>query len=194
MESNELKLERYLGENASRIAQVLLPLSMLIYGLFATSSASAQVSGQINVTVTLVAGCAVESSSATSNVDFGDLDFGSQPTLFSQADAQVVGVNGNGISIQCSTGLSPTLQIVNGANDANAGSNTHALTDGSNYIPYDVYDDAAYSAGDILNNTDTIAITADGTLQTVNLYGRAVGASGLDAGSYTDTLTMLVDF
>ncbi|MES2626749.1 MAG: spore coat protein U domain-containing protein [Pseudomonadota bacterium] len=175
-----------------KVPSVVLLAALL--SAISSSSMSDTVTGTIDARIALVDGCLIENTAAPTGVDFGTLDFGSESTLFTQADAEVIGVNGNGISILCSSGNDATLQVVNGANDANAGIHTHAMVFSAHYVPYDLYDAPGYAPNDRLNNNDLISVTGDGTLKTIRLYGRAVGASGLIAGLYQDTLTMQVDF
>jgi spore coat protein U-like protein len=179
------------------MAKIPLKLGLILEaGILATvlqTSADAQtVTGTVDATITLSAACEVNGSTATSGVNFGTLDFGSVSTFFSSADAQVDGNGSGSISVQCSPGSGATLTINSGLHDAAVSGGSRALTDGSQYIPYDIYSDAGFNT--VLNNNSTLSITADGTVQTVPIYGRAVGASGLSPGTYTDTISVTLTF
>ncbi|OLL32712.1 hypothetical protein BTH42_05510 [Burkholderia sp. SRS-W-2-2016] len=155
---------------------------------------AASVAGQINATITLVASCQIDNASSTSggDVEFGTLDFGDQSAVFTSASAQVMGNASSGIGVRCSPGANATLSILSGAHDAQAGVGTHAMANGTHYIPYSIYTDAGHA--NVLANGAAVAITADGTTQNVALYGLAFGASGIVAGLYTDTLRLELSF
>lgn len=166
---------------------------LLLAALSPVHIAHAQtVTGTIDASITLVAACEVNGDAATSNVDFGSLDFGSVSTFFTSSDAQVDGNGSGNISVQCSPGSDATITIDSGANDAAVAGGGRALANGSVYIPYDIYSDAGFST--VLNNGSTLSVTGDGTEQTVPIYGRAVGVAGLSPGTYTDTISVTLTF
>lgn len=162
------------------------------FGLLFSASASAQtVTGTVESTITLTRACQINGATDTTNVAFGVLDFGAHTTLFTDASAQVQG-NGGAITIQCSPGASATLTFAAGLHDAAVAGSGRAMGNGSLMVPYDLYSDAALST--VIPVGGTQEITADGTVQTVNVYGRALGAPGLTAATYTDTIAVTLAF
>ena len=161
------------------------------------SPASADITGTINATITLEAGCIINSQNlddGASAADFGTLDFGLHNTLFVQADAQVV--NGAaGIQVQCSPGIAPVLSFNAGQNDGEgAGTGLRAMaheTAANQFVTYNLYSDAGYSTVIPIGGDLTLAST--GALQTVNVYGRAFGESGLVTGAYADEITITLE-
>lgn len=168
--------------------------SMLAVTAFFCNPANAQtVTGTIDATITLTSACEVNGSTATSGVDFGTIDFGSHTTLFSEATSTLdPGGGGSGISIQCSPGSDASLTIVGGLNDASVAGSGRAMKNGSLYVPYDIYSDASFAT--LLANGNSIAVTADGTIQTIPIYGKALGNGGLTAGLYSDTISVTLSF
>lgn len=172
---------------------------MLVAGtLFLSANpASADITGTIDASITLEAGCVINSQNlddGSNGADFGSLDFGLQNTLFDQADAQVV--NGAaGIQVQCSPGIAPTLSFNAGQNDGEgAGTGLRAMahqTTANQYVTYDLYSDAGYTTVIPIGGDLTLAST--GALQTVNVYGRAFGESGLVTGAYADEITITLE-
>ena len=162
-----------------------------------TSPASADITGTIDATITLEAGCVINSQNlddGASGADFGTLDFGLHNTLFVQADAQVV--NGAaGIQVQCSPGIAPVLSFNAGQNDGEgAGSGLRAMahqTTANQFVTYNLYSDAGYSTVIPIGGDITLAST--GALQTINVYGRAFGESGLVTGAYADEITITLE-
>ncbi|GGP23150.1 Csu type fimbrial protein [Silvimonas iriomotensis] len=148
--------------------------------------------GQVNSTMTLTAACQVNGSTTSTGVNFGSLNFGSQTTLFSTASAQVNGGSG-AIAVQCSPGSGATLTFQAGLHDAQVTGGGRAMANGAGkFIPYDIYSDAGYST--VLASGSSVNITEDGTTQTVNIYGRAVGVAGLTPGTYSDVIAVQLNF
>lgn len=74
----------------------------------------------MDAVIVLEAGCIIDSvnfSDGTSGTDFGSLDFGTQNTLFTEADGKVLS-GGSAFTIQCSPGIKPILSFDAGENDS----------------------------------------------------------------------------
>ncbi|UZW62197.1 Csu type fimbrial protein [Lysobacter enzymogenes] len=163
----------------------------------AAGGASSTITGKIDAKITLTSGCVINGNNTNdgaANVQFGTLDFGSQTTLFSQADGQVQG-SGQGIQVQCTAGVAPRLTFGAGQYDGSGGGGgnkamRHA-TDTARFVTYTLYANAGRT--DAINAGRQIALASDGSAQTVNVYGRAFGAAGLIAGNYTDVVTVTLD-
>lgn len=67
-------------------------------GLVLASSlnAATTVTGQISSSLTLIASCQVNGSGAATGLNFGSLNFGTTNSLFTNADAQLLGGTGTG--------------------------------------------------------------------------------------------------
>ncbi|MDE8652334.1 Csu type fimbrial protein [Novosphingobium album (ex Liu et al. 2023)] len=164
-----------------------------VAGLAIHTSANAQtVIGTIDSTIELTAACEVNGSTGTNGVDFGTLDFGSHSTFFTQATTQLQSGAGNTIEIRCSPGADATLTFASGNNDGEVNGSGRAMAFNAHFVPYDIYSDAGFQ--NVLDNDATIPVTADGTMQDIPIYGRALGASGLVAGTYTDTISVTLGF
>lgn len=90
------------------------------------------------------------------------------------------------INVVCTNGTGATIDLDTGAND-------HKLTDGTNFLTYELYQDTARvvpwgSAGDAL------PITGTGLAQPQTVYARINGGQNVPAGSYTDTVTATINF
>ena len=155
---------------------------------------AATVAGTISSTLTLTAACQVNGSGGTSGLNFGSLNFGTQDSLFTTANGQVLGGGGGAMSILCSAGTVPTIKVRAGAHDSQSAGGTRALADGAgNFVPYDFYTDAGHTQLLAIDGTITLP-TSTGVAQTVNLYGQARGKAGLPAGVYTDTVAVELSF
>lgn len=156
-------------------------VAALMSGATAFADTAATVSGNVTVQATLTPACEVSSAGAT-------IDFGSIVALASTGNKD--GNSGSGFQVACSTGLSPKIYSTTARvmDDGQAHSLPFDLClaecTGSNGL-------AATEAG-----ADTLAITQDGDLKTVTLYGRVQAADfkALPAGSYSKTVTVSVDY
>ncbi|MDZ3831312.1 MAG: spore coat U domain-containing protein [Sphingopyxis sp.] len=164
---------------------------------FQATSAQATITGTVDATITLQAGCIINGVNLTdgaTGADFGTLDFGTHNTLFTQADGQILN-GGLGFTIQCSNGIAPVLSFNAGQNDGSgAGLGARAMahqTDVGRFVTYNLYSDAGRTAVIPINGTVTLA--ASGLLQTVNVYGRAFGEAGLTPGAYSDIITVVLE-
>jgi spore coat protein U-like protein len=150
----------------------------------------AQVAGVIDATITLTAACEVNGS--PTSADLGTLAFGTHTTLFDSASAEV---NGTGaIGVRCTPGATATLTFGDGENDGAVAGSGRALANagGTLFVPYDIYSDAGLS--DVLAPTDQITIPGTGEVETVHVYGKALGAPDLTPGTYADTIAITLTF
>ncbi|HEY0271500.1 MAG TPA: spore coat protein U domain-containing protein [Sphingomonas sp.] len=163
-------------------------------GIFLQTTAIAQtVTGTVDSTITLARACQVNGTTGTTNVQFGVLDFGTQTTLFTQAQAEVQGGgSGSAITVQCSPGTGATLTFATGLHDATVSGSGRAMSNGSLLVPYDLYSNSGLTT--VLPVGATEAVTADGTVQTLHVYGKALGVPGLTADTYTDTINVTLAF
>lgn len=172
-------------------------LIFLLSSNIALAQTTSSVTGTVAVTITLEAGCKINSSAEQSNIDFGEIDFGTHSTLFDEANAQALH-SGQSIEVLCSPGLEPEFKIISGENDSQAtGGASHAMknSNSSHYVPYSLFLDAGYNSLVTTNTSYPLAGNADGeNPQALELYGRAQGAPGLAAGTYHDTLAIELEF
>lgn len=169
-------------------------LSLLGLAMASTVNAATTVTGQITSTLTLISSCQVNGSSGSTGLNFGNLNFGTTDSLFTEADAQVLGGGGGALTILCSSGTSPAVKVRAGIHDGQSPGGSRALADGAgNFVPYDLYTDAAHSTLLAIDGVINVGAST-GVAQTVNLYGKAVGKAGLPAGTYTDTVAVELTF
>ena len=158
-------------------------------GVLATAPAQAGTSsGTIGVSLNVTAACAVNGagSPASSLGQVGAIAFADQPGIFGNTDASMVATGGgSGISVLCSPGLTPTLTVGAGNNDA---SGLHYLASNGNKVAYHLYSDAGRTTEVGIGQSLSLS-TATSTAFSVPLYGR-VNSNGqvLAAGAYTDVV------
>jgi spore coat protein U-like protein len=136
---------------------------------------------QFRVTLTIQAECKVTSTT--------DIAFGTTGVIQSQlsADGQVVA--------QC-TNTTPYNIGLNAGAGAGASVTTRKMTSGSGAtVDYTLYRDSGASQvwGDTIN-TNTVAATGTGGLQSYTVYGRVPVQSTPAAGAYTDTVQVVITY
>ncbi|HET6538181.1 MAG TPA: spore coat protein U domain-containing protein [Sphingopyxis sp.] len=93
-------------------------------------TANAAVTGTVDATITLEAGCIVNGQNfddGSTGVDFGTIDFGTHNTLFTESDAQILS-GATELTVQCSNGITPVVTFDAGLNDSQgAGVGLHAM-------------------------------------------------------------------
>lgn len=174
---NKLKLITALGK---------LKLTVLGYIgiaiLFVTSSTTyagvSTVTDTFSVTSTVVTTCTV----STTNLAFGNYQF--------TANSDVTST----INVNCTPGTQYQVGISSGNNSANVA--TRAMDDGaSNLLPYYLYRDASRTQNwGNTPGTDTVDQTANGSVQSITVYGRINLGEVAPAGNYNDEVTVTLSF
>lgn len=169
---------------------------LALCGLLLSSAGHAApgVSGQIHSSLTVVPACEVNGTTASSNLDFGSLNFGATSALMQPAGTQVLKPDGGAMSIRCAAGFVPVLKLRAGRNDGQASTGSRALHDGAgHYVGYDLYTDAGFNNLLPIEGIINLAVS-NGTAQTLNLYGKVTAAAGLPPGTYTDSIAVELSF
>lgn len=154
-----------------------------------TSVSSAANTTTINLTVTN--GCRLNSSTATSGISLGVLDFGQTMATATAVDAETSGAN-NGIYLRCTPGTTVAIKINAGL--YGTGTTRHMRRAGfTTNLTYQIYKDVTRSQ--IWDNTSGIAHTfADDDEVYFPIYGRVLAQATPPAGVYTDTLVVTVEY
>nr|WP_145551889.1 spore coat protein U domain-containing protein [Variovorax boronicumulans] len=163
--------------------------------------AAGSLAGQLNAQMTLQAGCIVSGApgAGSTGVNFGALDFGTQPATFTGILAATAsgGAGGAGATqILCSPDVTSLSITVSGGNNAGQGGSvgvgSRAMKLGtSNYLPYEVYSDVGMTNA-YPTSASAVGVTLPGTGVALPLpiYGRInkTSAAALVSGTYTDVL------
>lgn len=96
------------------------------------------------------------------------------------------------MSLFCPSGISWQVGLDNGQN---ANGTQRRMTNGVDYVNYDLYQDASFSKrwGNTLN-TDTMSGTATGEQQYINIYGKVPAQTDRTAGAYNDTVVITLTY
>ena len=170
--------------------------------LAAPRASVAQLTGTLDAQLTLTTACGLVGSNGTSGLDFGALDFGTQPATFSGVlTAQAAGGSGN-TRIVCSADVTDVTIKIDGGNNAGQGGSigvgTRALDDGSGgYVPYEVYSTAGTASPYPIGGAGrVVSIAVPGQPLDLPIFGRVnkTSPNALAAGSYDDTLQVTIEF
>jgi spore coat protein U-like protein len=155
------------------IAKLLL--AGVAASVMAAAAHAATATSQFNAQITIQADCQVLSPNT--------LDFGTHGLLNSNIDATV------DFTVQCTNGVSYTIAMDDGAN---ASGSTNRMKNGTEYVNYEIYQDASRST--VWDATSTVSGTGNGNQQTYTVYGRVPPQTTPSAGTYIDTVTITVSY
>ena len=130
---------------------------------------------QFNAQITIQADCVVSSPNV--------LDFGTVGLLNTNVDTTM------DFTVECTNGTAYTIAMDNGAN---ASGTINRMTNGSEFVEYEIYQDAARSV--VWDTTSTLAATGTGDPQTFTVYGRVPPQTTPSADTYVDTVTITVTY
>lgn len=161
----------------------LLKSSLLATALLAAgaSPAFAGPTTTFDVTITILKTCDVDFAAAT-NVAFGGVV------------STAINANANGsLSVRC-TPLTPYNIALDYGDNGTTVSDRSMREPGGTLLPYQLYKQATYAAGDVWGDTvgtNTNGGTGTGALQVFPVYGR-VPVANVPAGVYSDTVTATI--
>ncbi len=101
------------------------------------------------------------------------------------------------VTITCTKGAATTIGLNAGNNSASASGTTRAMKSGSDYLSYEIYQNAGHTTlwGNSGADLFTPAAAPDKNARTFTTYGRVPAAQDVPASaSYTDTVTATVNF
>ncbi|RQP32407.1 Csu type fimbrial protein [Burkholderia ubonensis] len=163
---------------------------------------SGQLAGTVNSKLVLTTGCAIDAGASTGSVgavDFGALDFGTQPGGFTGSlSAQPAGGGSGATQMTCSPDVTSVQVTVDGGQNpskgAGIGTGTRALGNGTSYVPYEVYADSAHAKQYVAGTAQTVSVPTPGTPFVLPIYGVAnkSSTSALTAGTYKDVLNVTI--
>lgn len=171
---------------------LLFPALLLVpYSL--TVDAAGTVQGTLGIQIIIGAGCTVNNGSSNGSTNnFGSITFGSYPSLDNTIDAQSVGATaGSSFGIQCANSTNYNIALNNGLNSL---SNQRRMTNGSAFVSYNLYQEAARSTlwGNGSNGGVALAGVGNGANQEMVVYGRVPNQTTPATGTYQDTVQVTI--
>lgn len=158
----------------------------------AAANVSAAITGQIDVKLNVSSGCVVNDSTENGSINkFGTLDFGKTASTWSNILTAEVATTGNAgeITVTCDTGVSGFNVSIDGGEKG-----TRKLTNGTDEVAYNVYQDAARSKLYEINKPVAFTTVA-ATPVKVPVFGAVpANTTAVSEGDYKDTLLVTVTF
>jgi spore coat protein U-like protein len=149
--------------------------------LIAPAAQAATTTTTFPVTATVLKACVVSANP----LPFGNYD----PTATTPVDATTT------LSVLCTVGTSFTVGL-NAGTASGATVTTRRMTNGANTLGYALYQEAARTNnwGNTPGTDTPLATTAPILPTTLTVYGRLPASQNVPAGSYTDTITVTVNY
>ena len=160
-------------------------------------------SGTLDATLTLETACAISGTTLTSGIDLGTLAFGTWPATFTgQLTAQATGGPGGAgnTTVVCSPDVSSIQITIDGGGNAGQGSSigtgARALASSGKFMPYDVFSDSGHTTAYPINTGVSVNVSGSGAAFDLPIYGlvNKTTANAVDAGAYTDTLQVTIEW
>lgn len=128
--------------------------------------------------------------SGTCSVSTGTVAFGAYDgTSASNVDAQAT------VSVTCTSGTSFWVGL-NAGGGSGATVSTRKMTSGANTLNYSLYQDSSRTT--LWGNTQAVdatgSLTAGSSAYSLTVYGRIPGSQNVPAGSYSDSVTVTVNY
>lgn len=163
-----------------KISASFVAITVAVLPFAAGAQAIETKTGELNVTITIAADCAVTGSTA--------VDFGSVGVLTAAATAS------GSVSVACTETTPYQIGLDAGAG-ANATTTTRYMTSANGQIAYQLFrDNARTSNWGNIRDTDTQGSTGTGAAQTFPVYGRVAAQSTPAPGTYSDVVTISVTY
>lgn len=155
----------------------------VLLGLLAHSAAvqAATATDTMTVSATVQSACVV----AANPLAFGNYN----PTSGSNTDATTT------LSVTCTSGTSYTVGLSAGTGSG-ATVSARKMTGGGNTLNYALYQDSARSTnwGNTPGTDTPASATAGASAATLTVYGRITAGQNVPAGTYTDSVTVTVNY
>jgi spore coat protein U-like protein len=167
-------------KRVSRVLKTLVPVAVVLG--FASSASAQSASTNLAVSATVVSNCTITTA---------PLAFGNYDPVGTHAAAPLYGVGT--VTIACTQGATPTIGLNLGAN---ASGSTRRMTNGSDFLTYELYQEGTHSVvwgnsgGDLLSPAAAPSIAA----RDFTVFGEVPQAQDVATGNYADTVLATVNF
>lgn len=154
----------------------LIVVSGLSIAAFNVSAAT--VTDNLAVSATVIPNCSIDAT--TTPLAFGNYD-GIVTNKVTPLDAPA------SVDVTCTNGATGVTLTAGNGTSYNFG--TRHMKKGADLLAYELYSDAARTTAFAAE-----PVTADGTAQTIDVFGRIPAAEAAPVGAYADTVVMTVTF
>ncbi len=152
-----------------------LLLAGAMAGMMGAAAYAATATNTFQARITIQADCEVTSPT--------DLDFGPSGLINNNIDATAT------FNVKCTNGTGYTIDLGDGAN---ASGTQNRMTNGTEFVNYETYQDSARTQ--LWDAANTVTATGTGVDQAYTVYGRVPPQATPGVGNYTDTVTITVTY
>lgn len=168
----------------TKICLLLSTMTAMLIGVAGSARAQGASNANLTVRTKIVNSCTI----STAPVVF--TDYNPLSATPNDADGSVI--------ITCTKGAVTPIGLNLGANNPGGTSTVRRMTDGTNFLPYELYKDAGRASGEIWGNAGAARFTPvaapNTTARTFGVYGRIEAGQDQPAGDYVDTVVATVNF
>jgi spore coat protein U-like protein len=165
----------------NRSARVALIFGGLVLGMAAPALAQTA-TANLSVSATVAKNCSITTTAVA---------FGSYDPIVTNAVAPLDGTGT--VVVTCTKGAGTRIDLGLGANASGA---TRRMTGGTDFLTYELYQNATrttvWGSGAVAGQT--IAAAPSKAARTFTVYGRIAGAQDVAAASYNDTVVATINF
>ncbi|MEN5278963.1 spore coat U domain-containing protein [Brucella sp. TWI432] len=161
--------------------------SIIATAAFMPSANAGSVSGKLSVRANITSSCVL------SNGNNPVMDFGNLSDLNAADTKQVVPAD-KGIKLTCNKDLPYTIGLNGGKYSRGSSLDIPRMTNGDNYITYQVYKDAGYTKPWRLDTEGVVSAVGTGKEQEYALFGKIFKQTTPKYGLYTDEQVIQVVF
>jgi spore coat protein U-like protein len=156
------------------------------FAVLPTAAPAGSATGTMNVSATVIKNCAF----TTGTLAFGNYD----PVVANASTPLKVTDSTTALTLSCTKGVTATISMNNGLNNASCTGNPTCMSDGAgDYLNYSVYTNNTFAS--VWNAVNTVSYTSTGIgAPALKVNGEIPAAESVPAGSYTDTLTATANF
>jgi len=156
-------------------------LAIMAGAYFTQPASAAQHSADLAVSATVTANCLVQA---------GTIDFGNYDPVAAN-DTTPLDATGS-FQVRCTRGGSAVLKLDQG-NHASGG--TRRMSDGTEFLNYNLYTNGSYTTvWDDATNTVSYGPAASNAFTAIDVFGRIPAGQDVQAGDYSDTVTVTAEF
>jgi spore coat protein U-like protein len=156
--------------------------ALFVFGLGADDAMAQSASANLAVSATVTNNCTISTL---------PLSFGAYDPVVANASADLDGTGT--VVVACTRGLAPTIGLGLGSN---ASGSTRRMTDGTNFLSYELYSDSGRTAvwGNASGSWFVASAAPSKAARNFTVYGRVPSNQDVPGGSYNDTVVATVNF
>lgn len=179
-------------ENLAKKLAIASGMSLM---LMAASAQAGTLNGNIAVNLNVDQGCLILDTINAGGINqFGILSFGTTSMINQNIDAQTIslGVVPGLLILTCTLGTNYTVALDDGLN---ASGTQRRMSNGTDFVNYNLFQDAARTQPWNTTNTKSGTISLLNLNVDLTVYGRVpAAAQSVSAGVYTDTVVMTISW